>query len=118
VLFSGHFYIGSTDNLRQRLRQHQADVDASLRLRASGISGIFVSMAQHYDLAVIGSGSGGREAALLGARQGLRLLSSRWEESEEPAITEGPMLFEHCKRARASSAIVGEAGDSGTRSIF
>ena len=24
----GHFYIGSTDNLRQRLRQHQADVDA------------------------------------------------------------------------------------------
>src|SRR5580692_6835640 len=23
----GHFYIGSTDNLRQRLRQHQADVD-------------------------------------------------------------------------------------------
>ena len=22
------FYIGSTDNLRQRLRQHQADVDA------------------------------------------------------------------------------------------
>jgi dihydrolipoamide dehydrogenase len=29
-------------------------------------------MAQHYDLAVIGSGSGGREAALLGARQGLR----------------------------------------------
>ena len=29
-------------------------------------------MEQHYDLAVIGSGSGGREAALLGARQGLR----------------------------------------------
>ena len=24
----GHFYIGSTDNLRQRLRQHQTDVDA------------------------------------------------------------------------------------------
>jgi predicted GIY-YIG superfamily endonuclease len=24
----GHFYIGSTDNLRQRLRQHQVDVDA------------------------------------------------------------------------------------------
>lgn len=72
MLFSGHFYIGSTDNLRQRLRQHQADVDASLRLRASGISGIFETMAQHYDLAVIGSGSGGREAALLGARQGLR----------------------------------------------
>src|SRR5262249_48324768 len=24
----GHFYIGSTDNLQQRLRQHQADVDA------------------------------------------------------------------------------------------
>jgi putative endonuclease len=24
----GHFYIGPTDNLRQRLRQHQADVDA------------------------------------------------------------------------------------------
>jgi dihydrolipoamide dehydrogenase len=30
-------------------------------------------MAQHYDMAVIGSGSGGREAALLGARQGLRV---------------------------------------------
>jgi dihydrolipoamide dehydrogenase len=29
-------------------------------------------MAQHYELAVIGSGSGGREAALLGARKGLR----------------------------------------------
>jgi len=29
-------------------------------------------MAQHYDLAVIGSGSGGREAALLAAQQGLR----------------------------------------------
>jgi putative endonuclease len=24
----GHYYIGSTDNLRQRLRQHQADVDS------------------------------------------------------------------------------------------
>ena len=24
----GHYYIGSTDNLRQRVRQHQADVDA------------------------------------------------------------------------------------------
>jgi dihydrolipoamide dehydrogenase len=30
------------------------------------------AMAQHYHLAIIGSGSGGREAALLGARQGLR----------------------------------------------
>src|SRR2546430_6329308 len=30
-------------------------------------------MAQHYDVAVIGSGSGGREAALLGARQSLRV---------------------------------------------
>ena len=29
-------------------------------------------MARHYELAVIGSGSGGREAALLGARKGLR----------------------------------------------
>jgi dihydrolipoamide dehydrogenase len=29
-------------------------------------------MSQHYNLAVIGSGSGGREAALLGARRGLR----------------------------------------------
>ncbi len=29
-------------------------------------------MAQHYELAIIGSGSGGREAALLGARKGLR----------------------------------------------
>jgi len=29
-------------------------------------------MAQHYELAVIGSGSGGREAALLGAQKGLR----------------------------------------------
>lgn len=29
-------------------------------------------MEQHYELAVIGSGSGGREAALLGARKGLR----------------------------------------------
>ena len=28
VAVPGHFYIGSTDNLRQRLRQHQADVDA------------------------------------------------------------------------------------------
>jgi putative endonuclease len=27
VAVPGHFYIGSTDNLRQRLRQHQADVD-------------------------------------------------------------------------------------------
>jgi len=26
----GHFYIGSTDNLRQRLRQHQADVDSHI----------------------------------------------------------------------------------------
>ena len=24
----GPYYIGSTDNLRQRVRQHQADVDA------------------------------------------------------------------------------------------
>jgi dihydrolipoyl dehydrogenase len=31
-------------------------------------------MAKHYDLAVIGSGSGGREAALLGGRQGLRVV--------------------------------------------
>jgi hypothetical protein len=28
VSVPGHFYIGSTDNLRQRLRQRQADVDA------------------------------------------------------------------------------------------
>jgi len=28
VAVPGHFYIGSTDNLLQRLRQHQADVDA------------------------------------------------------------------------------------------
>jgi GIY-YIG catalytic domain len=28
VAVPGHFYIGSTDNLRQRLRQHQADVDS------------------------------------------------------------------------------------------
>ena len=25
----GHYYTGSTDNLRQRLSQHRADVDAS-----------------------------------------------------------------------------------------
>jgi predicted GIY-YIG superfamily endonuclease len=30
VAVPGHFYIGSADNLRQRLRQHQADVDAHL----------------------------------------------------------------------------------------
>jgi hypothetical protein len=24
----GHYYIGSTDNLRRRFRQHQTDVDA------------------------------------------------------------------------------------------
>ena len=28
VAVPGHFYIGSTNNLRQRFRQHQADVDA------------------------------------------------------------------------------------------
>jgi len=28
VAVPSHFYIGSTDNLRQRLRQHQANVDA------------------------------------------------------------------------------------------
>jgi len=28
VAVPGHFYIGCTDNLRLRLRQHQADVDA------------------------------------------------------------------------------------------
>jgi putative endonuclease len=30
VAVPGHFYIGSADNLRRRLRQHQADVDAHL----------------------------------------------------------------------------------------
>jgi putative endonuclease len=28
VAVPGHFYVGSTVNLRQRLRQHQVDVDA------------------------------------------------------------------------------------------
>jgi len=28
IAVPGHFYIGSTDNLRQRLRQRQANVDA------------------------------------------------------------------------------------------
>lgn len=43
-----------------------------LRLRIGQERKIIPTMGQHYELAVIGSGSGGREAALLGARKGLR----------------------------------------------
>jgi pyruvate/2-oxoglutarate dehydrogenase complex dihydrolipoamide dehydrogenase (E3) component len=50
----------------------KAGFAVELRLRIGQESETILAMIGHYELAVIGSGSGGREAALLGARKGLR----------------------------------------------
>ncbi|MGA8658916.1 MAG: NAD(P)/FAD-dependent oxidoreductase [Chthoniobacterales bacterium] len=63
-------------------------------------------MAQHYELAVIGSGSGGREAALLGARKGLRTALVEREELG------GTCFHRGCYAVRALQACARQFRDS------
>jgi hypothetical protein len=66
-------------------------------------------MSNHYQLAVIGSGAGGREATLLAARKGLQQRSLREINWAAPAFIAGVMLSALCKLARGNFETVGRA---------
>ena len=66
-------------------------------------------MNNNYHLAIIGSGSGGREAALLAGRKGLRTALIERDGLGVPVSIAALTLFARCKLARAIFATVGEA---------
>ena len=71
-----------------------------------------------YQLAVIGSGSGGREAALLAARQGLRTALIEADKLGALASAAAATPSARCRPVRISFVIACEAAGSAIRSIF
>ena len=63
----------------------------------------------HYQLAIVGSGSGGREAALVAAKEGLKVLLIEKDTLGEPVCITVAIRSEHCVRVRKQQKIGSEA---------